>query len=51
MSEISSTETAPDERCPHTGRTARWCTDQTHLACGAFQAQMATFDRKWEHAL
>lgn len=47
----TTTTSTPDERCPHTGRSARWCSDRTHLACAASQAETVAFDRKWEGSL
>lgn len=39
------------EACPASGRTARWCLDQTHAACYAAIAEAARLDSKIEATL
>lgn len=36
------------ECCPASGRTAKWCTDQTHVACYAAHRESVALDRKIE---
>jgi hypothetical protein len=38
-------------KCPATGRTAKWCTDQTHAACSAAAAESRAIDVKVEAEL
>jgi hypothetical protein len=48
VSLMETNTAAQSEKCPASGRTAKWCTDQTHLHCWSALAESVALDRKIE---
>lgn len=48
---MTENKTQGPEKCPASGRTARWCLDQTHTLCWAALHESVTLDRKVERML
>ena len=46
-----TTQLVTETRCPASGRAARWCNDQTHVACWAALAESIKLDKQVEEML